>query len=319
MSAQVSFQTMDPGFVAANGFLARVNTAQARFAIDHTRYGEPGARIESWTRGLSVSGNWLREDFFGPDRHIEDWKTNWSHNFVLAGGWRVGGSFLWERFFFPPYLYEDYAIERPTETGADTIPFLGRPSITNYDLVVRLATPRFPHLSGSLLWIGGRDENYDEWAPGYIHIINASLEWRPNDQVRIEPSYLLQHYIRPDDWSTVAVRNIPRLKAEYQATRSIFVRLVGEYQARYRDELRDDGRTNHPILIRGSDGIYRRAGKVRDNQFRVDGLFSYRPSPGTVIFAGYGTSLDEPRAFRMRDVTRTSDQFFVKLSYLFRT
>lgn len=319
VSSSLSFQAMDPELVAANGFLSRVNTAQARFSIDHTRYGAPGARVESWTRGVMVSGSWLREGFFGPDRHMEDWKVHWNHNFVLAGGWRVGGSLLWERFFFPPYLYDDYAIEVPTEAGADTVPFLGRPSIPNYDLVVRLATPRFPHFSGTLLWIGGRDENFDEWAPAYIHIVNASMEWRPNDQIRIEPSYLLQHYIRPDDWSTVSVRNIPRLKAEYQVTRSIFLRAVGEYQAWYRDALRDDTRTNHPLLIRGSDGVYRRADEVRDNRLRFDWLFSYRPSPGTVIFAGYGTSLEEPRAFRMRDVSRTSDQFFVKLSYLFRT
>jgi hypothetical protein len=319
LSSSVSFQSMDPEFVAANGFLSRVNTLQARVSVDHTRYGEPGARVERWTRGLSVSGNWLREDFFGSDRHIEDWKSTLRNNFVLAGGWQVGASLLWERFFFPPYLYEDYAIERPTATGADTIPFVGRPEITNYDLVVRLATPRFTHLSGTLLWIGGRDENFDEWAPGYIHVINTSLEWRPNDQVRIEPSYLLQHYIRPDDRSTVKMRNVPRLKVEYQATRAIFVRMVGEYSANYRDALRDDTRTNHPLLIRGSDGVFRRAEELRDNAMRVDWLFSYRPSPGTVIFAGYGTDLEEPRAFRFREVSRTTDQFFVKLSYLFRS
>jgi hypothetical protein len=52
--------------------------------------------------------------------------------------------------------------------------------------------------------------------------------------------------------------------------------------------------------------------------FRVDWLFSYRPTPGTVFFAGYGSSLteDDPLAFsRLR---RVNDAFFLKASYLLR-
>lgn len=47
------------------------------------------------------------------------------------------------------------------------------------------------------------------------------------------------------------------------------------------------------------------------------------PNPGTVIFAGYGTSLGrtvvglDPRA-PYDDLDRTADGFFLKLSYLFR-
>jgi hypothetical protein len=54
------------------------------------------------------------------------------------------------------------------------------------------------------------------------------------------------------------------------------------------------------------------------NALRVDWLFSYQPNPGTVIFAGYGSSLTEPDAFRFQDLQRVNDGFFVKVSYLFR-
>jgi hypothetical protein len=47
-------------------------------------------------------------------------------------------------------------------------------------------------------------------------------------------------------------------------------------------------------------------------------LLSYHPTPGTVLYAGYGTSLTEPDALAFRAFSRTSDGFFVKLSYLFR-
>jgi hypothetical protein len=56
----------------------------------------------------------------------------------------------------------------------------------------------------------------------------------------------------------------------------------------------------------------------KNNNVRVDWLFSYQPRPGTVFFAGYGAGLREPEAFRFGDLQRTTDGFFVKLSYLFR-
>jgi hypothetical protein len=48
----------------------------------------------------------------------------------------------------------------------------------------------------------------------------------------------------------VGVRRIPRLKAQYQLSRPVFLRVVGEYDARRHDSLRDDSRTGLPILIR---------------------------------------------------------------------
>jgi hypothetical protein len=37
-----------------------------------------------------------------------------------------------------------------------------------------------------------------------------------------------------------------------------------------------------------------------------------------VVFAGYGSVMDEPRAFKFGELERRSDGFFVKASYLFR-
>ena len=54
------------------------------------------------------------------------------------------------------------------------------------------------------------------------------------------------------------------------------------------------------------------------HDLRVDWLFSYQPTPGTVMFAGYGGSYDGPEHLRFRELNRTDDGFFVKLSYLFR-
>ena len=106
--------------------------------------------------------------------------------------------------------------------------------------------------------------------------------------------------------------NIPRLKLEYQLTRAIFVRYIGQYFAEDQDALRDP-RTGRALLVNGDT-----ARAIVTNDFRNDLLFSYKPTPGTVVFLGYGASLTEADAFRFQNLTRESDGFFLKLSYLFR-
>ena len=112
---------------------------------------------------------------------------------------------------------------------------------------------------------------------------------------------------------------IPRLKVEYQAARPLFLRVVGQYDAAWQDSLRDDSRTDDPILIRNPDtGVYERALAQSNNGLRVDWLVSFTPSPGTVMYFGYGSSLSEPEAFKFNGLHRLRDQFFAKLTYLFR-
>ena len=106
---------------------------------------------------------------------------------------------------------------------------------------------------------------------------------------------------------------------EYQLSRAIFFRVVGEYDARRQDALRDDGRTELPIVIRDPvTGVYEPTLPSERNRFRVDWLFSYQPTPGTVVFAGYGSTLTEAEGLRLRALRRETDGFFLKVSYLFR-
>ena len=112
---------------------------------------------------------------------------------------------------------------------------------------------------------------------------------------------------------------IPRLDIEYQLSRPIFFRLVGQYDAVYVDSLRDASRTELPIYIRDPNtGVISRAGRTTTNTFGGQALFAYQPIPGTVLFVGYGNNLTEPVSFRILTLTREADSFFVKFSYLFR-
>ena len=110
---------------------------------------------------------------------------------------------------------------------------------------------------------------------------------------------------------------IPRVKVEYQFTRSIFLRAVGEYDLSEHDDLRDETRTFYPLIISGKKAL-----ATRSAQFHADWLFSYQPNPGTVLFLGYGSLANaDPNPlerFNYQPLVRASDYFFVKYSYLFR-
>jgi hypothetical protein len=96
------------------------------------------------------------------------------------------------------------------------------------------------------------------------------------------------------------------------------VRVIGEHSVVEQDSLRDDSRTELPVYLRQSDGSLRRAEAYRRTRARLDVLFSYLPSPGTVVYVGYGDQLraDEPNG--PRSLRRSADVFFAKVSYLFR-
>ena len=121
---------------------------------------------------------------------------------------------------------------------------------------------------------------------------------------------------RKSDGSLVRLRSIPRLKLEYQVSRPIFVRIVTQYDGLVVDSLRDDSRSNGPILIQTSSG-FQRAVAVNRGGLRADWLFSYQPNPGTVFFMGYGATVASDE-FKPTDLQRTADGFFIKLSYVFR-
>jgi hypothetical protein len=239
-------------------------------------------------------------------------------NYVLRGGWNAGASVLVESFGFDPDLYRGYYIERTTGATSDTVKFTGTARIPNLDYVLSLTTPNFKHLNLSALYVWGRDENFFEWASGDIVYLQMNADWRPTTKLRVSQSYVLQSYRRRSDGSLAGESQIPRLRVEYQLSRSMLVRAVGEYASLRQDDLRDESRTNDPLLARGGDGSFVRLSGYRSNQFRPELLFAYTPVPGTVFFAGYGGTLQEDDAYRFRRLRRQQDQLFVKLSYLLR-
>jgi hypothetical protein len=312
----------DPAFRARSGFFPRPGLSHVNFDPRMTLYGEPGSFVESVTGDLNLDGLY-RYGQFGTSEGMQEEKAHVNTNVRLRGGWTAGASVLIEAFGYPAEVYRGYRIELPRAGGgADTVPFVGRPRIPNRDYVLQLETPEFSTFSGNLFVLWGHDENFYEWASGQLTLFNAGLDWRPTDQLRFNGTYQLQRVGRRTDGSTVNVQHIPRLKVEYQLSRPVFLRLVGEYASERQDDLRDHTRTEAPLLIFDpAVGDFVRATAFTRESLRGDLLFSYQPNPGTVLFAGYGSTLrdpvdpDDPLRTGLQ---RADDGFFLKMSYLFR-
>jgi Domain of unknown function (DUF5916) len=305
-------------FRADSGFISRAGIITTNLTHRGTWFGAPDALVQSFTASVLVNG--VRQYVNQPqhDPWLEK-KLHFNNNFKFRGGWLVGASVLFESFAFDEPFYSTYALQAPGPSGPQILPFTGVPHIRNRDYVLTLNTPQFSRFSGSIFYIRGRDENFFEWAPADITFATLALDWRPNDKLRVSPQYQLQQYDRMTDGSTVGIGRIPRLKVEYQMTRAIFLRAIGEYNAQQQDALRDDSRTNLPIVIRNpATGIYELSPAFENNRFRIDALFSYQPTPGTVFFAGYSSFLTEPQGLHFGNLRRTNDGFFLKASYLFR-
>ena len=307
---------IDEEFRAGAGFISRPGIARAALTQRVSFFGKKGSFLEAWNTDLALDGTWKYDAFFG-EGGVQDKKVHLNNNLTLRGGWKAGASVLIESFGYDPDLYANYALagDRPGQF----LPFVGVPRLPNLDWVLSLTTPEFKRFSGYVNALWGKDENFFEWSSANIAYVIVRLDWRPTEKLRVNTTYNLQQFKRRTDGSLVGRRQIPRLKLEYQATRSIFGRVIAEYDARYQDTLRDDSRTERPIFLRdASTGSFAPALGSRRNGLRLDALFAWQPTPGTVFFAGYGSSLNEAEAFAFRDLSRSRDGFFMKFSYLFR-
>ncbi|MFN2572059.1 MAG: DUF5916 domain-containing protein [Gemmatimonadales bacterium] len=311
------FAGISDDFRSASGFIGRAGIVHSYVDPSFTTYGKPGALLQRFTGDIVVDGIWQYQNFTH-GRHMQDKKLHFNGNAALRGGWSIGAGYFVESFGYDSALFAGYRLEAPNGGGGlDTIPFVGQPTIGNGEYIVQVGTPQWKHFSGSGFFLQGHDENFFEWASADLLLLSAGVSYRPTERFRNTFDYFWQQVNRRTDGSLVNVGRIVRAKMEYQLSRPLFVRVVGQYIQDQTDSLRDDSRTGAPILIAGPGGVTRSTASA-NNLFHVDFLLSYQPVPGTVVFAGYGSNMLDENAFRFRGLTRTDDALFVKLSYLFR-
>lgn len=315
--ALYSASVIGSGFAAASGFVPRSDFV--RFGLYQRASWYPKQNIiESWLTRVGTEALWDYNGFFD-GASVRETKLQAENVITLRGGWLVSLTPVRESWVFTPESYSSYRVIRPAGSGrpqVDTVPFSPSPRTPTYVLLGRITTPQYSLMTGRVSTILGRDVEFFETGTARRMDVTAEADWRLSDQLRLTTSYLFSNYTRRRDGSTFSRANVPRLKVEYQLSRALFVRFVGQYDNRTRDALRDP-RTDYPLGLM-SDGIVKESTRQTTRDIRIDWLVSFVPTPGTVIFAGYGASLYEPDAFRFRDFERVRDGVFVKLSYLLR-
>jgi hypothetical protein len=302
-----SFSGIAPDFAASAGFVPRTDFVKGSFYNRYSFYGKPGSFLESWLIRQGLDGLWLYDKFWDGSG-VQETKFQLENVLNIRGGWIISATPVTESFLFDPRRYADYTVATP----GGAVAFTPSPRTQAMYGLIRVNTPQYPLFSGRFTTFLGRDVDFFETAPSHRTDFSADIDFRPSDQLRLTTSYIYSRITRWRDNSLLSSASVPRLKVEYQLSRPLFLRFVGQYDNRHRDALRDPA-TDQPILI--DDAL---AVEQSPRDFRVDWLVSYLPSPGTVLFAGYGASLWEPDAFRFRDMERVRDGFFLKLSYVFR-
>jgi len=301
-----------PGFRADNGFVSRVNFVEPNILNRWTWFGKPGALLERFNMYGTVNGFWKYDDFFNARSLSEDHMSAMSQ-FTLRGGWSLGVSPRLSSYAFDPSQYQGLYVS-PT---LPPVTFTPSPRIETLVSGFSVATPQFRKWSAGVSTTLGHDVDFSETSRVERRDLNASLDVNPTAQLRLNATYQSSAFIRRDDRTRSMFDRIPRLAAEYQVTRAIFVRVIAQYSASDREALRDP-RTGDVLYVQDGNGGIVPYQPAIANGLRADWLFSYRPNPGTVFFVGYGSSLSEPEALAFNDFRRVNDGFFVKLSYLVR-
>jgi len=289
-------------FQDTSGFVNRVDLVAGRTFNRFTWYGRPGALLEQVSAIVGFAPIWRYADFGRLRGTVEDTLQN-SWVATLRGGWALNLTLSLNHFSFDPAAYVG-----ETVNGA---PFVVPNGLYHLPGIVLGGSTPNRALAASATVVYGAAALFPEAAEGRQFSVVTTAAWRPTPSVRIEARWVHERFTRARDGSRFSTANIPRLKLEYQLSRAIFFRYVGQYFAQDQAAL-EDPRTGQPIL----GGAAAVAGVT--NNFRNDVLFSYKPVPGTVCFLGYGASLKEPDAFQFRNLSRASDGFFLKLSYLYR-
>lgn len=305
-------------FDAGSGFFSRVGDTQVESRISYNWFGTPGALLEQISPSLELRGFWDHDDFWS-GRGMEEARAQLGGRISLRNNITLFGNFSRGMFSFDPDAYAGLAVAAPSggyqpfRPSQDLFDDLGSANIgvffSNWQRVrgnVRATwsdTPIFDRGRGVAV------------EPANSLNIEGSLNLYPTNALQAEVG-LRHNTLTRANGQEYSSATIPRIRAQYQFSRSFFVRGIFEYSAQERQGLRDPA-TGAPLYSCDDAGCDVMTGSTA-NDFHVEGLITYEPSPGTVFYLGYTREMEDSAAFDFRDIRPTADGLFVKLSYRFR-
>ncbi len=320
-SYEAELEDSQDDFEAGSGFIRRTGVAQLHSTLRYNLYGPSGALLERVGPYAEFQGVWQHPDFWSAGR-LQERQLQAGVSLSLRGNISAFLSYTRDRFRFLPSDYEGLFVD-PVDQGTDPAAFRPDPALFSGMDGVSLHGFFSPweRVRGSLQLDVKEQPIFDRTLdvpvqPATSWSGNLSLTLLPTRSLRAEVGVRHETLRRKGSGEIFSNATIPRIRAQYQFSRSLFVRWIMEYAAQERQELVD------PVTGRRLLGCEDGACEVRAgsdaNDMHAEALLSYEPSPGTVFFLGWTRDWDDPRAFGFRDLQPQADGIFVKASYRFR-
>ncbi|MYA40293.1 MAG: carbohydrate binding family 9 domain-containing protein [Gemmatimonadetes bacterium] len=314
-----SMLNVSDDFLAGSGFIRRTGTTQLRSSISYNFRGQPGDLIERWGPSIETEGFWDHDAF---------WQRGWAEERRVRLGGSVSfrnnitifGNYSRSYFQFNATDYQGLFAMSPDGRSTPFVPdqsfFQGLNSgtvfiwVSPFDKirsnirVTRSETPLFDFITDTPVDIA------DSWSA------DASLDLFLTTSFSSELGVRHSSLYRQRDGSLYSSATIPRFRAQYQFNRALFFRTIVEYGSQKRGILMTPAAGSEVSYC--SSTSCRTLGGSESNDFSVETLLSYEPTPGTVFFIGYTRLMEDLAAFRFRDFRPEAEGVFVKLSYRFR-
>ncbi|HVO82139.1 MAG TPA: DUF5916 domain-containing protein [Terriglobales bacterium] len=295
---QALYLDYSPGFVTETGFVNRVDIRQQN--INASYYIRPeGKFLISWGPTLQQFSIWDHRGTALDYYVFPGFRVDMTRNTYIN---------------FHPYAYDDVYLRpqdysRLTRVTEYSQPFWG----------IEGGTSWFKQFDFSWFFVSGDGVNYNPTAGrnpsqgrapaiGHEDVLNATLTFHVSGPLRIDNNYLLEHVRERETHLTAVTNHIIRSKWNYQFTRALSARVILQYNAVL----------SNPFLSSLSP----------TKNFNADFLITYLVHPGTAIYVGYNSNLQNldrrlmptPTGLLTTPDTFINDgrQFFIKASYLFR-
>ena len=309
----------DHDFRAGSGFLRRTGDTQLSTNLRINRYGKTGSLVERWGPSLEVQTYWDHDDFWA-GRGLNEAQLQVNTSVSFRGNVSLWGTVQRNFYEFSPGQYQAYFVRTP-QGGVEA--FL--PDQANFDALygasLNVFVNTFERVRGNARYSWNSTPIFSGGVGmegGLSRSGNLSLNLYPSRSLQGEVGVRQTRITRKRDGSEYSSAIIPRIKAQYQFSRALFVRGIFEYSAQQRGGPRDPA-TGRTLAYCSGGACYDLAGS-ETHDFHAEGLLSYEPSPGTVFYVGYSRQMEDldPQNFRWRELQATADGLFVKVSYRFR-
>ncbi len=319
-SFNADFEDTDADFIPGSGFFQRVGDTQVQSRVSYNWYGQRGAFLEGINPSFEMKGYW-DHDAFWDGGGVEEAEVQVNSRISFRNNITLWANVKRTLFDYQPEQYVGLFVE----DGGSYVPF--RPDQALFDgltgMTVGLWFNNWERVRGNVRLSFNETPIFDRRfgvavEPAHSRSGEVRLNLYPIPALKAEMSVNFSRLERQRDGVEHSTAVIPRLRTQYQFSRALFLRTIFEYGHQESAALRDP-ETGGFLYACDSAGVgcSQRDGSV-GNDFRVEGLIGYEPSPGTVFYLGYTREMEDATAFGFQNVRPTRDGLFIKVSYLFR-